>query len=108
MYQSFPAILVDQPFRRGLFAEYPPAILVADPILISHQRLKSVHLSGVAFQLRALLSKILEPVLNGFSAFTVRAVWIHRVESTAFDSQANEPADLSFANNGVAVAFAQV
>src|SRR5439155_865464 len=93
----FLAVFVYQPFACGLLAEYPPAILVADPILIGHHWLQSFSLLGEFFQLSALLSEIIEPVLDGLSALTVRTVWIHRVESIVFHSQSNEPADFSFA-----------
>src|SRR6266446_5468132 len=87
--------LCGQPLQGILFPEQPLALREVAPVVGRHHRLHRIKLLSELFHVCTQLSDFLEPVVD--SAISIRAGGIHCAERSAFNCEAHELADQTFA-----------
>src|SRR5882672_643002 len=88
--RSLLPVFADQPAHGRLLAEGRRAVVVADPILIRHRLPQRVSLLSEFPDRGPLLSELVEPILDRLTIDAISAVRIHRAESRALNTDANQ------------------
>ena len=82
--------------------------MIADPILFRHRLPQRVSLLTEFPDRGPLLGELVEPILHRLAVDTISAVRIHRAESRALDSGANQLGNQRLPGRAAAVSPAQI